>query len=568
VTGTVESGRTATGRRAWWRWWRLATAVVLALVIAAVAFAYRFNTLGGALGGFDDDHFAHLMRTEMLLRGEQPLRDFSESELRGAWPSLSYELPAIAQRLGGRNLLSEAYLTTAALAVAHATLFLLALELSKRWSVALLATALAIATAPKLYNYHKVLMLALVALAIRGAVANPTVPRLACAAVVTAVAALFRHDYGVYVVVGMVAGLVLRDVANWSLMARRVGTYLGLSALCALPSAIWVQVYEGIPAFVMNALTSSQLETGRTPLPWPHVSFATPLEYDSLVAVAYYAFYALLIVAAVAWIWRALVTSSRRLDALERGVVAGLIALSAIVSVFFLRANVGQRIGDAVLPVALLGAWSASAFSIVSNRSWRVAAMFVPAALLGTMLWAAWGYTEAARELDTGGLSDSWAKTARRFNEVRADLRRLPPDVWTDADATGTLRAARYVAECTDPGDYLLVAGYSPEIPVFARRRFAAGQGTVSLSFYTSERDQQRAIAYWQKQSVPIVLADYDEYEEGFVTDYPRLHDYLTQHYREAGSITVDNEPRFRVFVETARPPIRTDPHLGLPCFR
>ena len=566
MTGAVASTRIAAGRRSWWVWWRFAVAAVLAVAIAVMAFAYRFNTLGGALGGFDDDHFAHLMRTEMLLRGEQPLRDFSESELRGAWPSLSYELPALAQRLGGRNLLSDAYLTTAALALAHATLFLLALDLSKRWSVALLAAALAIATAPKLYNYPKVLMLALGALAIRAAVANPSLPRLAGAAVVTAVAALFRHDYGVYVAVGMVAGLVLRDIANWSLMARRVGTYLGFSALCALPSAIWVQVYEGIPAFIMNALTSSQHETGRTSLQWPHLSFTTLLEYDSLIALAYYAFYALLIVAAVAWTWRTLAT--RRLDAAERGVVAGLIALSTIASVFFLRANLGQRIGDAMLPVALLGAWSVSAFWVVPNRPWRVVAMLVPVVLLATMLCAAWSYTEAARELDTGGLSDSWAKTARRFNEVRADLRRLPPGVWTDADATGTLRAARYVAECTGPDDYLLVAGYSPEIPVFARRRFAAGQGTVSLSFYTSERDQQRAVGYWQKQSVPIVLADNDEYEEGFVTDYPRLHDYLTEHYREAGSIAVDNERRFRVFVETARRPVRTDPHLGLPCFR
>jgi hypothetical protein len=543
-------------------------AAALAIVVVAVAFVYRFNALGGILGGFDDDHFAHLMRTEMLLRGEQPLRDFSESELRGAWPSLSYELPAMAQRLGGRSLLSEAYLTAAALAIAHATLFLLALDLSKRWSVALLATVLAIATAPKLYNYPKVLVLALGALAIRLAVANPSRGRLALAAVVTAIAALFRHDYGVYVAVGMVAGLIVRDVPHWSVMLRRVGAYLGLSALCALPSAIWVQVYEGIPTFIMNALNSSQVETGRTSLQWPRVSFSTPLDYASLVAVAYYVFYAVLVVAAAAWAWRALATSPRRLDPFERGAVAGLLALSAIVSVFFLRANVGQRIGDAVLPVALLGAWSVSALSGISHRPLRVVAVVFPVLLLGTMLWAAWGYTETTRELDTGGLSDSWAKTVRRFNEVRTDLRRLPPDAWTDADAAGTLRAARYVAECTDPDDYLLIAGYSPEIPVFARRRFAAGQGTVSLSFYTSERDQQRAIGYWRKQSVPIVLADYDEYEDGFVTDYPRLQEYLQSHYREAGSIAIDKEPRFRVFVEASRQPVRTDPHLGLPCFR
>ena len=48
------------------------------------------------------------MRAEMLLRGQQPLRDFADAELRGAWPALSYAVPAWAQQIGGRTLLPEA----------------------------------------------------------------------------------------------------------------------------------------------------------------------------------------------------------------------------------------------------------------------------------------------------------------------------------------------------------------------------------------------------------------------------------------------------------------------------
>jgi hypothetical protein len=194
----------------WWRWWRILLALVVATLIAGAAFAYRFNPLGGALGGFDNDHFTTLMRTEMLFHGERPLRDFSDAGLSGAWPPLSYLLPKWAQELGGRNLLSEAYLTVGLLALAHALVFLVALDLSRRWSVALLVTAVAIATGPKLYNYSKVLMLTAGVLAIRTVALNPTTARLFVAAAITAMAALFRNDYAVYI--GVASRRALRRV--------------------------------------------------------------------------------------------------------------------------------------------------------------------------------------------------------------------------------------------------------------------------------------------------------------------------------------------------------------------
>jgi hypothetical protein len=118
---------------------RLIAASIIALSIGLVAFIFRFNTLGGALGGFDNDHFIYLIRTDMLLGGEQPLRDFADAELRGAWPALTYAISAWAQQLGGRTLLPEAFLTAGSLAAASAGVFLIALRLSGRWSAAVLA---------------------------------------------------------------------------------------------------------------------------------------------------------------------------------------------------------------------------------------------------------------------------------------------------------------------------------------------------------------------------------------------------------------------------------------------
>lgn len=550
-----------TGRR------RIILAVCAALSVGAVAFVYRFNSLGGTLGGFDNDHFAHLMRAEMLLRGEQPLRDFADAELRGAWPALSYAVPAWAQQIGGRTLLADAYLTVGAIALAHAMVFLLALDLSKRWSMAFLAAAVAVATTPKLYNYPKVLMLALGALALGAVASNPSTPRLALAAVVTAAATLFRHDYGVYVAAGIVAALVARAAPAWPAVARTVGVYAALSAICLLPSAVWVQVYEGIPAYLSNALATSALETTRTKLRLPSFEWSSVFTRDGLLVVTYYAFWGVLVAASATLIARMIGTKAPLRPA-ERGTAIGLLAMAAVVNTFFLRANLDQRFGDAIIPVALLAAWTVGAALESSSNALRIPAVALPVVLLLYMFGAAYVFSDIKRELDTSGLSDSWGKVTRRYQAVRAELGRLPPVVWADSDATGTLRAARYVAECTAPDDYLLVAGHYQEIPVFARRRFAAGQPTVSLSFYTSEGDQRRALTRLERQSVPIVLADAEDFEEGFASDYPLLAQHLAGAYRETGTIAVDDEPRFRVFVDAHRQPTGVDPHLGLPCFR
>ena len=565
MTGATTHAVGADAGRSWWRVWRIVIAVMAAAAVAGFAFTYRFNTMGGTLGGFENDHFAHLVRTDMLLQGEQPLRDFADAELRGAWPALTYAVPAWAQMIGGRTLLPEAYLTVGALAVSYAIVFFLALDLSKRWSVAVAAAAAALFAAPKLYNYPKVLMLACGALVLRLLMSNPSTARLGLSAVVTAIATLFRHDYGVYLAVGIVAGLLARDVRQ---AVRRIAIYATFTAACLLPGAIWVQRYEGIPTYVANMFASSMLETARTELRLPQFALSSMFSGDGLLMLTYYAFWAVLLAAAAMLVIRGMMPGGQRLAPAERATAVGLLALAVIVNVFFLRANLGQRLGDAVVPVVLLAAWSIGAASALTARRVRVLTTLVPGVLLFSILTATTVFGNVASNLDTTGISDSWDKTARRFEAARSDLLRLPPTVWRPDDAEGTLIAARYIAECTSPSDYLFVGAYAPEIGVFARRRFAGGQSTVSLSFYTSDEDQRRTLAHLKRQSVPIVLADAREFEEGFASDYPLLTQYLADEYREAGTIIVDEEPRFHVFVEAKRQPSGVDAYLGLPCFR
>lgn len=549
---------------AWWTRWRVGAAALAAITVALIAFVFRFNALSGNLGGFDNDHFAHLMRADMLLHDLWPLRDFADAELRGAWPSLSYAVPAWAQQIGGRTLLPEAYLTIGALAVSHAIVFLLALDLSKRWTVAVMAAALAIATAPKLYNYPKVLSLALGVLVVRMVATNPSFIPLVCAAVVTAVATLFRHDYGVYVGAGVLAALLAGGWGQWSATTRRVATYAMCTALFLLPSAIWVHRYEGIPAYVRNALATTDVEMARTELKLTALDLLPP-SGDALLAVTYYTFWALVVMAAVV----VAVRMRERLVAFpsdQRAIAFGLLAVAILVNVFFLRANLSQRFGDAVVPVVLIAAWTVGVSGAFARRAVRSTLAAVPLILLGSVLVSAWSFGDVSTKLRVGGLSDSWEAAEERFIAVRSELSGLPPDAWSEAD--GTLVAARYLAECTEPDDHVLVAAYAPEIPVFARRRFAAGQPTVSLSMYTSEDDQRRALERLEQQSVPVILGDARGYDDEFVDDYPLLARYIERAYIRAGTMAVDDDRGYLVFTRADRSPRRVDPYFGLPCFR
>jgi hypothetical protein len=533
-----------------------------------VSFAFRFNTLGGALGGFDNDHFIYLTRTDMILSGEQPLRDFVDAELRGAWPALSYLVSAWAQQIGGRTLLPEAYLTVGALAAANVVVFLLALDLSKRWTMALLAAATMVAMAPKLYNYPKVLMLVLGVWALRAALASPSVLRLGAVAVVTVSAALFRHDLGLYVGAATVTALVVRDFGRWSVWLRTVGTYVGLTVACLLPSLVWIQVYEGIPSYIRDALESVAVERSRTELHLPALDLAAPFAGESLLLVTYYAFWAVPVVGACVLIGRLVRSPASATERADWALVAGLLVIGVLVNMSFLRANLAARFGDGIAPILLLAACTAGGASAWTSKTARTLAIALPYLLVVQMLAAAYSFSDVALELDTSGLSDSWGKTTRRYATVQEELSGLPPATWAGPGASAAMKAAGYIARCTAPEDHLLVTGAIHEIPVLARRRFAAGQAMFKLSLYTSERDQRRAVARLEHQSVPIVLADDRELGDGFLEDYPLLAQHLATNYKDAGSIAIEGEPGYAVFVENRREPVRMDAELGLPCFR
>ena len=69
---------------------------IIAAVLSVLTFEYRFSTMGGLLGGFEDDQFVHLSEAQQIVLGELPSRDFVDI---GGMP-LTLELSALAQYLG------------------------------------------------------------------------------------------------------------------------------------------------------------------------------------------------------------------------------------------------------------------------------------------------------------------------------------------------------------------------------------------------------------------------------------------------------------------------------------
>jgi hypothetical protein len=234
---------------------------LIALAIAAFTFVYRFNTLGGPLGGFDNDHFPQLVRAIAMLNGERPLRDFSDTELRALWPAPTYSISALAQAVLGRSLRSEALLTVGLLSMGAAALFLVSARFTGTIVAALIATLLAVMLQPALYNYPKIVLYTLAVAAMLGYSRRPTTRRLVMLGLVVAVAALFRHDHGVYLGTASLALVLLmhgRDA--W----RPLSVLAVTCAAVMLPGIVVAEIDGGVVRYLRQSFELSRQEARRT----------------------------------------------------------------------------------------------------------------------------------------------------------------------------------------------------------------------------------------------------------------------------------------------------------------
>ena len=534
---------------------RLVIAVVAILLFGWV-FLYRFNTLGGAFGGFDNDHFLYFALAKQVQAGEQPLRDFQDA-MHGAWPSLTYELSAAAQRIFGDNLRSEAWLTVGGVALGAAVAFV-AGSLVAPWPWALAMALLSALAAPKLYGYPKVLITAVAALLIVGCRGLPTWRRVALMSAWTAAAFLFRHDYAVYCAVGFVALIALSGNGAWRDRIGRVAAYGVITLVLLAPSFWWIQRYRGLTEYVRNAREMSANEYERTRIVWPYFALggspsATFENEENNEAWMYYLFLSVPVVVAG-------ITLRRRMrgGAHEDPQAAALVALSlmsAVVWHFFLRGNLGARFGEMAPLVAVLGAYLLSIATAGYSR-WALRA--AAAAILAVTVACIWQLASVSGELRTARLLEPFDVVAR-VRQASRDLAEMPQSL-RQSEGNDRAQAADYLHRCTRPADRVIAVGYYPDVPALSGRLFAGGRVTFVVGYYADPRYAQETIARLDSQSVPIVLG-------GELLDDPRLglSDYFHSRYDEVGSVAI-NQGSLRVLVRRGSVGTPSGPN-GLPCF-
>src|SRR5688572_864742 len=98
---------------------------LLAALVFAFSWLFRFNDPGGAFAGLTDDHFFYVVRGWQILFGDLPVRDFVD---HGA--PLYYYLAAAVQAVFGRGTLSELAFSVTMLSAAAALTFWLATRAS------------------------------------------------------------------------------------------------------------------------------------------------------------------------------------------------------------------------------------------------------------------------------------------------------------------------------------------------------------------------------------------------------------------------------------------------------
>ena len=243
------------------------TDVVLCAGVFAFTFIYRFNTLGGAFGGFSNDEFGYLARARQIQAGEWPFRDFNDP----GW-FLTDGMSALAQSIGGYNLRSQALLTIGMLSLAAGLTFLLARRAAGSYAAAFAAIAIHIGLEPRHYNYPKLVLYAAGILLAWRYVDRPTTGRLAALGGIAGLGFLFRHDHLIYLGAFSLATVAMVHWRSARQMLRGAVT-VGLAAgIFVLPFLGFLAVSGGVGEYFRSALVYVERDAQRTGFTLPGVS--------------------------------------------------------------------------------------------------------------------------------------------------------------------------------------------------------------------------------------------------------------------------------------------------------
>ena len=232
---------------------------------------FRLSCAGLGLGAFFfslstvillDDHFGRISPGRQIAQfGDLPFRDYLDPGY-----FLTEFSSAAVQWLFGDNLLGEALLTSAFIAIGTVLLFVLARRVSASSMTAFIAAVLALLLFPRAYDYDKVLFLPLGILLLWRYVETPTDSRVWAIAAGVVAGSLYRYDTGVFIAGSTVVAMAILHSGAWTICARRLVLFAIAVGCFALPVLAYVQYTSGVVNALDQMLAYGRRETERTRL--------------------------------------------------------------------------------------------------------------------------------------------------------------------------------------------------------------------------------------------------------------------------------------------------------------
>lgn len=239
----------------------------LSLAVFAGAWIFRFLSTTS----FHNDQYMHLAWADQVLGGQWPVMDFVDPGM-----PLTYFLSAAAQVVIGHGAWAEDILCVTLLATGATLTYHLSRRASGSALVGLLAAALQVVIAPRLYSYAKILLHLWAVWLFWQYAERSTRRNLLWIAACTAIAFLVRHDHGAFIgLAALVLFVAVHFSAGVRACARPVLTYAGPIALALLPFLTYVQLAGGVIEYFRVGLSFTQTEQqGRRPDGWPAFDFS------------------------------------------------------------------------------------------------------------------------------------------------------------------------------------------------------------------------------------------------------------------------------------------------------
>jgi hypothetical protein len=348
--------------------------------------------------------------------------------------------------------------------------------------------------------------------------------------------------------------------STWSYVPARLDTP-HIAALINDPAAADT---HGIDRARSTVDDSSRLDILQRRFPVLRLQVAPGLlTRDNALAWFYYVTFLLPVVGVaivVVSLWRG------EIDRAEAASAAMTVSVCLIVVQTLVRGSPDSRLPDVAGPIAVLGAWVAARWIHVGARHGTAArrATITSVALAGLLtVWSVTTNAAGMATLEASGVFSGPAAVVRQARRATERLRSRPIANWS-RDASGLGGVARYVFECTAPGDRLLAAWFAPQVFFYAERAFAGGQVYLIPGWHDSPDDQRLTVERLQRQRVPIVLeSDDSDYE----TFFPIVAEYIHSNYR-AVALNGDRLSGYRILLDRRLPPTRTYEPLGVPCYR